>query len=224
MKYEDYTKYVDIMEKSLKSNVPIYEKIGVMNTRVENNNSNLFPVEVKESSIHGKGVFSTQKIYKGDIITHYPADAVAKRYRNGYKIYPKNKDFKVFDNWLNYCFDVEDIKIIGDPNKHTLSHCGHLINEAYPNADNLKTIPLSFKMLMEYYMRVSHNRNAKFISYKSNVAIIATKDIEPNTEITLSYGLEYWVNNFPVKFRLFVEETPLTEQQINLLKQYSSVD
>jgi len=159
-------------------------------------------VELKNSLIHGLGVFAKQNINKGELITFYPGDFVeytpnedshlpnhftilyrSQRFENKFG---EVSDSKYRDN--DYAFEVNSFYgIIGcnhftdDPN-----YLGHFIN------DGAKTN--STEKSNEIYLQISNlKRNCQFHILKDlHVAIVATKNINIGEELFITYGLNYW--------------------------------
>lgn len=166
----------------------------------------LFPIECKNSAIHGKGLFATRYIKKGQLITKYRCDMVAFEL--------PNKKTKVISTSLeqpaNFSLDYammilsdfEDTTtyIASDPRKpfHRMT-AAHLINDPYPKAHVIQNIKdIDAKKLtnawLEYELRVQQLRNCDLHNGLYYACAIATKDIECGEEIVAPYGFEYWYN------------------------------
>jgi len=211
-------------------------------------------IDVKQSNIHGYGVFSKQFINKGDIITYY--DGIIKpniSLKNVPSMFA-NKHFSDFDAFFIYTHldytrehfenynEIAFLKnlrsIAVDPNYSSekliygykynelvdMNKVGSLINDGLWNG-NLQEYVDAHKRLYERFgktdplgvfddngfLLISHDypqinccfksdcvpRGLTINLYTNNVsqyAIIATRDIEPNEEITMTYGSFHWNN------------------------------
>lgn len=162
-------------------------------------------VYVKQSKIHGDGVFAQTRIHKGEIITMYPchvliispnedygtpgnvamhvnSDLVCRMYGETWRM------SESFQDWHFYCLDVtKRYRIVGLPElRNDPAHMGHLINDAAKPSND----PRSHQI----YIDVSTSKmNCVFYPLvPSMTAVVAHKDIEPNEEVLACYGLPYW--------------------------------
>ena len=170
---------------------------------------NLDNVEVKISSVHGKGVFATKPIKYGEIITFYPGDSanyipeanehepshiVICRLSSRVKELLNSKDIEkdasmLYNTYGQYNCKISDYySITGHPQlDKDPSYTGHLINDRYV-CDFKKITP-------SVYLELSAKKtNAIFKNLKNNthVSVIARRDIIPGEEIFVTYGIEYW--------------------------------
>ncbi len=167
-------------------------------------------IEIKESPIHGMGVFATNDIPMKTVITFYPADMVMY-YPDGNKkedckknallrcsersksiIASKEVIMQEWKNIASYRFELgEDITIAGHPKCiDDTKYLGHMINDRF-KPDNNKITP-------DHYLQMSMARmNCCFYPLKSglHVAIVTCKDIAKGEELFISYGMNYWKHN-----------------------------
>ena len=143
-------------------------------------------VEIKDSPVHGKGVFAKEDIKKGELITFYPADAwINNGMINTYTMTAeKAQDLSLYA----YRFTSGDLDIFGDPAKiDDPAYLGHMINDA-----------------VEYRPRKSSEREYAASSLKKSniifhviakewhVAIVAIRPIKAGEELFVCYGPQYW--------------------------------
>lgn len=160
-------------------------------------------IEVKNSTISGRGVFATNEIKKGTVVTLYPCDMIEK---NGTAcILPENKEQilkydKPGDATIsNYKYNIDsNISIFGFPENLNLSQVGHIINDPYDNVSELSYLKnmndlgsKSFK----YLLKNKVNSNCVIVNNKNYVYIKTTKDIKIGEELLASYGPCYWCKN-----------------------------
>lgn len=188
-----------ISSKNYKYQKPSYGKYDKLKVEMllKNIPFNLDKVYVKPSKIHGLGVFAKSKIFKDEIITFYPGHYVL--------IFPKGdagkntgpcgiitsddveeasstykEEYKAI-----YRFDIDDYyAICGDPRITQYSdYLGHMINDGAKGHSSKNNINQKSN---SYFQDVG---NFGFL-----IAIIASRDIEENEEILISYGYNYWTN------------------------------
>lgn len=153
-------------------------------------------VEVRESLIHDRGVFSKCDIETGKIITFYPGDIIYCKFNiNGVEkarmsVKSENFDVMIFtQNFLSrYRYDVnKEYSIVGNPNNiNDNTYIGHMINDAakIDKDDNDGS---------KYKIETSSKCNVKFVSINNyHIAIVSTRDIKKDEEILIRYGLGYW--------------------------------
>lgn len=173
---------------------------------------------VSESKIvpNERGLFAKRKLVAGDIITIYPADLaferdnmndnhsdkissmtlVGEKYYN-YRFSGKDDEYNPevmtneFNNYFkSYLLELTDkVTIAGHPDLiDDNSYVGHMINDA-------SILLKKDKKYQEKYLKSSNegsNCEFKFCNYVR--FIVATKDIEQDEEILVSYGVKYWLS------------------------------
>jgi len=166
--------------------------------------------EVRKSQTHGRGVFATRPIPKGDVVTFYPADAILvfppAKYTSSIKqpfaavvcFEPGTERFA-----KQYKMDVQKqtysacgVAVIGNPNSPmTTKSEGHVVGHMVNDAACLRG-PLSHtsSAVQSYCVAVATRANADFKDECGMVvAICAERDIGTGEEILVSYGPEYWM-------------------------------
>lgn len=167
-------------------------------------------VEIRESKIHGKGLFATKNIPKNVIITYYPVHATWEN--NIYKIFDEDPILKKNIVNINNTYSKEigqDIRIIGNPNN--LSNkllLGHMINDAsgnvYENIDfeKMKDIREFKNLIAKYYIDGSKKRNCELVTLNNNKVscVITTREIKMGEELMTYYDPFYWFQyNYDIK-------------------------
>ena len=154
-------------------------------------------VEVRDSSVHGRGVFATKHIAKGEVATFYPGDHVF--YTPDRALVCNGKVLKLAIHSQRaavspappdktYYYDVDDNYTLQGCPSHTgdPSYLGHMVNDgARPTLD-----PASHGVYVACTMAKSNCRYA--VLSELSVAVIATRDILPEEELFVPYGLPYW--------------------------------
>lgn len=171
-------------------------------------------VEIRNSPIHGKGLFATKNIPKDAIIAFYPTHGIYVDEKHNTYFDPlneNNEQIEVFksnilnNDYLNTYsytyFRKSGISLVGDPeridNKNTL---GHMINDASVNVfQNIKyddrfNIDTHKTAMLEYYSKGKLKRNCTYAESElfPICCCIALKNIKPNEEILILYEHRYW--------------------------------
>lgn len=158
-------------------------------------------VYVKNSPIHGKGVFASKDIKKGTIITFYFPYFIEivhnKNNKESYVIIPILSRRK-FDEKTNNLLDAlrqgtikvaENMMLIGDDEFYSDSRfLGHMVNDPCDFSERKPTYE-------EYDLEVSFKANASVIPYDGDrrfTYLVSTKDIEKDEEILVPYGCSFW--------------------------------
>lgn len=164
-------------------------------------------VYIKESKIHGLGVFAKKYIKKGSLITYYPAHyavAFVEGRKNGERsreisIIPsktvKARKLEFKEEYLPYMTDINSYySICGDPRIHdNPGFLGHMMNDCavgHSTLDNYN--PKDEKV----YMIVTMHKLNALIKYEPNptctVVVEAHRDIKKDEEVLTAYGYHYW--------------------------------
>ncbi len=131
---------------------------------------NIDNVYVKKSNVHGLGVFTNKSISKDEILTIYPCDLLKV---DGWKNVP--------EKFIEYGFLIPfkpGYGAYGDCDKYSSDYCGHLIND--------------FTNDWRAYDKHSDRYNCIFRCLYGIILIVATKDINTEEELFISYGENYW--------------------------------
>ena len=167
---------------------------------------NLNKVHVKESNIHGNGLFAKTNIKQGEIITIYPCDILA--------YYPeKNREDKEHVVAYIFCDELQDnqeAKNLFHDNKKFYKDYQLVINESYSAIglpeitnnpsylghlcnDGARGHSLSDKKIYETVSVLKSNAYFKNIC-DCMMVVVAIKDINENEEILVTYGHGYWIS------------------------------
>lgn len=150
------------------------------------------PCDVRPST-HGRGVFATRDIKKGDTITIYPIHGIMfdKHPTEGYATY--SGDTK-YDCKYSYTHARTKSDHIGDKNKTEPLFLGHIINDNYPSVEDFNTDDETKlgATYVKYLLHCISFANCTFKETKYFTVIKATKDIKKDDELFVPYGLGYW--------------------------------
>lgn len=158
---------------------------------------------VGDSKIAGRGLFASRKILKSEIITLYPPHYIVynitPRGQPGTKHILKSdivnsKELNWDDKLWNYQFNFNnEYSIIGDPQlTDDPSFLGHMINDgAKGHSSKTKFIAKDKEIYNNIFLRVN-NCIPECID-NLWVIIVAIKDINPDEEILMGYGYDYWI-------------------------------
>lgn len=191
----------------------LFEPEAVMKTSSFSRNSPKLPkIEVKESPLHGVGVFAVDAIKKGSVITYYPAHLLLVDTVQGKTAvmdvtgeYGDINSEALHTMMDTYALKICCIKFAGDPKKGRGEgeFCGHLINDC---VDVHQLVPHAikafkskskedFKSFLEFGGS-NFQANAAYVTclvkLLAGVPIIAIKDIAAGEEVTISYGFMWW--------------------------------
>lgn len=150
--------------------------------------SNYDKVYLKESKIHGVGVFANKDFDIGEAITIYPAHYIFKV--NEYSIF--NIENELTCNFMDYRYDIDNnISIIGNPDlKNNMMLVGHLCNDGYKH--NFTISNKKNKKL--YNTKSKYANNSTYLKCDNDIVnIISIKKIKKDEEICVSYGFNYWL-------------------------------
>jgi SET domain-containing protein len=153
-------------------------------------------IEIRKSPAHASlakseiGVFTKEKIFKGEIITLYPVHYIS--YKNKTQFFSR----EIEKRSLSYdeskirgcCFDEDisvygDVRIIDDP--HFLGHCINDGARSHSERDVKIYLTCSKAKANSTYVLIPEDK--PFI-----LAIVAIKDIDKDKEVFAHYGVDYW--------------------------------
>lgn len=156
-------------------------------------------VKVKNSLIHGKGVFAKEDIANNRVIGLYPFHGGIKNSQPYCFDYYKTQYDEVYYDTLvsDYKITTDDGNFIfGLPQIQDDYLVGHLINDSYPDVNELKSISdyESFSKFYEKYMINSLVRNnCVFVKTDGFIYIKTVKPIKKGEELVNSYDISYWI-------------------------------
>ena len=147
----------------------------------------LSKVKLTTSKIHGKGVFATELIRRGEVVTIYPSHGA------GYVSSPgvcdlrfKNDEHlkmaqKMGTDTKKYEFVLGKLHMLGIPDVHYPCYLGHLLNDGSDISSR------------DQYLKTCLVRNNTiFNCYRKVCYVQAVRDIPPGEELTVAYGDTYW--------------------------------
>lgn len=158
-------------------------------------------VEIKESQIHGSGIFATRNIKVGEIITFYfpyfLEHVINENDKEGIilvpiisrKVFNKENDGKLTEMRRGSIRIIQDFYLVGDDSCSIDSRfLGHFAND-----------PCDFSVgnidYVMYEQEISQKANASVVSYVNDrrfIYIAATRNIKEGEEILVPYGHKYW--------------------------------
>ena len=166
-------------------------------------------IKLQKSDVHGIGVFATDDIKKGSIITFYPSHAITNN-KNELNKYLFSKE--LFKINCEYKLKINNYSIFGNPdNTENTMLLGHMINDSScicidPN--NISDIEIK-NSVCRYVLESNNNCMIKYDEYIGIVYIITTKNIKKSEEIYISYLPEFWFskyNNVSNMYRKIIEK------------------
>lgn len=160
-------------------------------------------LEIKDSTIHGKGVFANRDIPLGMVVGIYPCHGIIednKYFSFGEYIsyVEKYKETKTETELEKYkiCVDMNNnIFIFGIPEIQNDYLVGHLINDSCSfvndlfNITDVKTFSKPFE---RYLINSLSKNNCVFVKYLGLVYIKTIKLIKSGEELVTSYDIGYW--------------------------------
>ena len=165
-------------------------------------------LKIKDSPIHGLGVFATCDIPANKIVTFYPAHSVAIYHDGGKttKIIHRSQEFEDnYDFYQNlYTLGDEskifgDYEITGDPNVKDPLYLGHLLNDGTGNlfsgisySDLWNDKNLAREILDEYKEKGNNNCYIEIVENFPICYIKTNRPIKSGTELLTTYGPIYW--------------------------------
>lgn len=175
------------------------DKLLLNNTRLPYTDIKSNWIEVRDSPLHGKGVFATDDIPENTIITFYPCDGYCTDGSNNFHT-NANLDSSCMTDIENYCFVVDDtLKIVANKNNTTNKMLlGHIINDSV--GDTFSNKP-SFPYLnshdikdgiYEYVMKSDNNCTIKVNKKHGLIYVLTTKYIYKDEELLTSYSPIFW--------------------------------
>lgn len=180
-----------------------------------------FPVRVGDAGAKGRGIFATEAIAKGDVITLYPCDGMKIAYPDGQTALMADRRLSeeeqaAMHGHLLTEADGNAVEVVGDVTRPFVPHaCGHLINDPHPCVDTILARPRSasemWKAKLEYELRAVDAANCVFKPYNDLVVLcVATRDIAAGEEVLAPYGYAYWCKVSAFKLtRWFIEHFAL---------------
>ena len=132
-------------------------------------------VEVRDSPVHGQGVFALEDLEAGTLCTAYPVHAIITTHAGEQRILTPDDTFSEDNSrFLAYkVFRNKDVSISADPFVYDSFRCGHKINDARGT-------------------QYTNNVKFGFIFKGIVIAMVVTTDIPKGSELFINYGERYW--------------------------------
>jgi hypothetical protein len=198
-----------------------YSRQSILKRRIPNlDNGNNIQILASTIPSGGRGLFCTHPIQAGEVITCYPGDALVVtmsennddeddnlaayslvwgshvppnwQFADDFELWSTSRDGDGDDDddnppWTGYVVQVcETYSVLGLPHLDTdLTYAGHFVNDSCR--------ALSPKDLSRYVLESQERANARHQQVMGlHVATVATRPIEPGEEIFVTYGPDYW--------------------------------
>lgn len=155
-------------------------------------------LEVKNSDIHGKGVFAKNNIDANQVVSLYPCHGIIK---GNLKYYCQEKNSGEYGDLLfdstEYMIQLNRIGgrvfIYGNPYIQDEGSLGHLINDSYKNVSDLKHLNKhNMKLSLKYMLDSVKSNNCTLVQCNDYVYVKTTKYINKGEELFTNYGFAYW--------------------------------
>jgi hypothetical protein len=152
-------------------------------------------LEVKNSCIHGKGVFAKVNLEADQVVSFYPCDGVI---RNNYLRSNEEIDPDCLPFVHNYKTKLAEKNtfIFGNPDYEIDGCLGHFINDSYDNVEELKILDQdNISNCIKYLSNGLQCNNCVFVMHRDYVYVKTLKPIAEGEELISSYGYEFWCIN-----------------------------
>ena len=179
----------------------IQEAMVDMTRDIEDNVMKVVPlnmIEVKEGR-YGRGVFATEDIPAGVVLTLYPVHIHLTPDGKGQASVIAQKG-EEYDE--KYCLTIKSGKeiIYGNKDKQHPALLGHLFNDFCPFTEEFNTTKDIGGLVLKYILYAKQYQQAQFKFFKNMVGIETTKEIKKGEEIFIAYSPIYWMDTTPKEF------------------------
>ena len=145
--------------------------------------------EVKQSN-HGRGVFATRDIKKGETVTLYPAHNIATPLGNGRE---RRRGWCEYEYEYAMTHSKTGERHTGDKMKEDPFFLGHLINDFCAFVGEFKEKAKGQgETMMKYFLHAETFQNVVFKNGMHFISIKASKDIKEGEELLIAYSPTYW--------------------------------
>ena len=174
-------------------------------------------LEIKNSSIHGKGVFAKKNINPNQVVSLYPCHGII----NGELKYCEEKnsgDYDLLFNPNKYKIKLtggSDIFIYGNPYIQCECLVGHLINDSYKDVSDLENLNKhNIKNCLKYMINSIKSDNCALVQCNEYVYVKTTKHINKGEELFTNYGYPFWCSELkPSELDLLMKEYILSHSE-----------
>ena len=153
-------------------------------------------LEIKNSSIHGKGVFAKNNIHPNQIISLYPCHGIVKGEVQRCEEKNSGDYYDLLFNPNKYKIKLtgeSDIFIYGNPYIQDDGSLGHLINDSYKDVSDLKNLNKhNIKNCLKYMLNSIKSDNCALVQCNEYVYVKTTKYINKGEELFAPYGWQFW--------------------------------
>ncbi len=184
-------------------------------------------LELKESNIHGLGVFTKVNIPKDEIVTVYPAHMVRiKDQLIGYgDVVNQYNTPELQKEILKYAYNVSAAQqIMGDPKQISKKHLlGHMVNDGYKVPSQYGIAPMDVvKDITKYVICDNIYNNCKYSKMGPSVVIKTVRDVMAGDELLVPYGFNYWSAMSDAKISLALQKSipSISNRAREMLHQY----
>jgi len=196
LKRNDLLKAVEHLELSLAENrvdavVKELEKVKKL-IEIEKDFGTTASVEVRDSPIHGRGVFTLRKIKRGERVCFYDGE-----FKTQSQLHKQASDKKIPLNkqyWMSHP-SKPDVTLCGFSTPQNQFGVGQLINDSkMPKIEDLD-YRKGLEECEEYVTESQRLANMSFMPEGKEFYIYAIKDIEKDEELFLHYGYKMWLQD-----------------------------
>jgi hypothetical protein len=167
-------------------------------------------LELRDSPIHGKGVFATKDIEPDKVVAIYPCHSIiynsnmwytTKKYTELLKQYNENISNIPIDRYNIELTRNEKTAIWGIPDIYDEYNLAHLINDSYNNISGFSNIKMKTDttyfgdIMVNYIVNSNQYNNCNHQSLYDFVYTKSSKHIKAGEELLTCYGFNYWCKN-----------------------------
>lgn len=164
--------------------------------------TDLFPVVLGDSTIHGKGLFATRFVAKGKVLTMYPCHMLVVQKNGVRKLYGAKQSLAEcpmeYAQFLKED-DGQQVFAVGDPSlPFNASRAAHYINDPYPHVLKIQGLTkttdiVTFgKTFVDYKLRTGQLANCGIVTMQNYAYAVALRDIQQGEELMAAYDFGYW--------------------------------
>jgi len=196
LKKNNYVKAVEQLELSLAENrvdsvVKEVEKVK-KTIEIEKDFGTVASVEVRDSPVHGRGVFTLRKMKRGERVCFYDGELKTQS-----QLHKQVREQKVALNkeyWMSHPSNP-DLTLCGYSIPQNKFGCGQLINDSkMPKIEELD-YRKGLEECEEYVTESQRLANTSFMPEGKEFYIYAIKDIDQGEELFLHYGYKMWLQD-----------------------------
>lgn len=157
-------------------------------------NGSFDKIEIRNESSYGRGVFATEDIDEGMVVTLYPAHGGVDADKHKAFVYNK-VDMPSEDKFWDYGLTMEDrTSIYGAPEITHHGWIGHMLNDGMPNAMDIKnhTKEQIGTGTIEYVIKCPMYANCRLVNKNGIGYVLTQKKIKCGEELLVGYGYAYW--------------------------------